>query len=660
MKLRLTLFLFTLITLAAALTGLGVGIDGRRALSEVMEREIAATQRLTAQKVRAFDLFLSGLEGELDRKLREALVEIAGQIGKRDPKGLSRSELRALIAPYNLSDIYLINRRKVIDNTTFEADLGLDLGGLSAELDGQLEALYGSGRVIVDRISMSSRTGIIKKYAYYGPKGSDRIVEVSVNVREGFALIHSRAAQDFLFGVFFKSASEVGDRVVEEDLYIADEKAQWSLLRERSPLATGVAERLRAAGGRLELPEGEQLTIYQLHPIEDSHSGFHYISKTVYDVSLPDRFAQRSFERTLLILVLVVALTSLLASLLFRRWFTAPLDVILRGLRRIEGGDYRMPIELRGGDELARTAAVINAMQQGILSRENQLKEAHSDLERRVEERTAELQNSLHELEQREAAYRRAKQEAEAASRAKSEFLATMSHEIRTPMNAIIGMADILGDEEMNEQRRGYMEVLRRNSEALLTLINDILDLSKVEAGHFELEELDFELEPLVDEVVEAYRHLVEGKGVALRRRWLGEPGGVRHGDVARLRQVLTNLLGNAIKFTREGAIEVIVEVPSVVGEPVRFTVADSGIGIPAAKLESIFEPFTQADGSTTRRFGGTGLGLAICRRLVELMGGTIGVESREGEGSRFHFEVPLAVGHGALPEEEEARLPAD
>ena len=771
-KFRLALFLFVLITLAAVLSGVGVGMDGRRALNEVMEREIIATQALTAQKVQAFDLFLSGLEGELDRELRSAVVEISERIGERDPRELSQRDLRGLIAPYNLSDIYLINRDKVVDNTTFAPDKGLDLGSLSEHLDTLLEGLYGSGRVEVDRISMSNQTGIIKKYAYYGPRDSDRLVEVSVNVREGFALIHSRAAQDFLFGVFFKSASQ-GDRVVEQDLFIADELAQWSLLRERTPMAEGIAERLREAGGRLELREGRhRLTIYQHHPIDDSRSGFHYISKTVYDTSLPDRFAKRSLERTLLVLALVVTATFLLASLLFKRWFTAPLDVIQRGLRRIEEGDYTTPIELPGRDELAHTAEVIDAMQRGILSRERQLTEARDGLERRVAERTAELSRSLDELERSETAYRylvenansailrwtpdgritffneyaqrffgydeeailgaslfetivpstdaegrdlhamvreigrspdafqlnenenlrrdgervwmswanravfdergrlievlsigsdatarkraqdevlRAKEAAEQANRAKSEFLATMSHEIRTPMNAVIGMADLLQEGERDEERRDYLEVLRRNGEVLLTLINDILDLSKVEAGRIELECIDFEPLPLVEEVVHGARLMAEDKGIELTARLDQAARGVRHGDVARLRQVLVNLLGNAVKFTREGSIEVAVEAG---GEGrLRFSVRDSGIGIPEEKLATIFDPFTQADGSITRRYGGTGLGLAISRRLVELMGGTIAVESSPGEGSRFHFEVPLAAGEASLPE---------
>ncbi len=395
--------------------------------------------------------------------------------------------------------------------------------------------------------------------------------------------------------------------------------------------------------------------LYRPSPGEEVHLGAIELGLSTESLTL----LKQKRTRILLIEAGVSFLViGLVLSILLRRTVAQPLEMLDRQASALGRGDLDTPVQAASNNEIGRLANTLEGMRENLRASYFEIRANNEELKRLG----ALKDGALEELA-------KALDAANAASRSKDEFLATMSHELRTPMNGIIGMTQLLTQTSLDEEQRECAETVRGSAEALLVIVNDVLDFSKLNAGKMDLVQVPVDARALVQEVCNLFRHQTALKSISLGHQ-VGEDVPARvQADPTRLRQVLVNLVGNAVKFTHKGGVTVKVAVQGWQGSRVelRFSVVDTGIGISETARQRLFQPFTQADGSITRSFGGTGLGLVIARRLTEMMGGCIDFESHEGRGSVFWFtalldiapvDSPAQNGAPSLAEAAAARLP--
>ncbi|QTA83045.1 Two component system response regulator/histidine kinase, HAMP domain-containing [Desulfonema limicola] len=652
MKKRFMIYLFIVIASSVCITAFISGGYGHIKIKNILENQKDDLYVNIKNYLITFDKMLFIIEKQMvdyTKKATLAITEVVTENGELK-NNYTPNQLKEIAVSHGVTDISFINSQGIVINSSVEQDININLFGFSPRFRKYIESIYGKGEVKGHRITLSVSTKELTMFSYYSPAGSNYIVETWTNVKDYILLEYSRQYFDFLFNNFFLRLKQENRYLKDIGLFIGTIKpiSAVSLINgktlEAQEVEMTIGNHEFEISKNLKIVNGDQYIFYHFFNLENNPNfGFtnNILVKIEYDFNLLSTFRRNIILCSFLSGILIISGMFIISSYIFNIYIIQRIKSINKGLEYIANGMYNNEIIIQGNDDIARIAENIAAMKEKIIARETsllenekKLRQHQNELEQKVKERTFELAEINKELQYK-------KQQAESANLAKSEFLANMSHEIRTPLNSVLGFSEILQGMTTDTRQKNFLQKIHVSGKALLSLINDILDLSKIEAGRLEICQEKIDIKNIFFDISEIFTEKFQEKGIEFKINISQGMPLCIFMDEARIRQILINLVGNALKFTEKGQVELRagIEFESYENFEKRnfiIEIEDTGIGIPQDQKKMIFESFVQQQGQNNKKYGGTGLGLTITEKLVRMMNGRIIVKSEPEKGSIF------------------------
>lgn len=590
------------------------------------------------------------LEPELAEKakvFKKAYEDAGGDVQKLDVDALKRMY-------GNSFEFFVIDEKNVVIRSSTPIALGFDFSAFSVELGNKISNIREGEEIWFEQLRTDVVSGKLNKFVYIPTADNRYLLEVAYSVG-GFNAVIDELKPDRTISNLIRTNGVIKD-IALYDMYgykMVDDGTDYEPTPERLKIVEE-AKRLKAYTINVSRNEEKRIIYVGLNDKRQrTLANTDRVIEITYDKSILNNQLDALLQNTFFIDLFIILLLLIVIGYSSGR-LTKPIEDLKHVSDEIAKGNYGVEIKVVSEDEVGELAksfgtmiGEINSNFKEIEAQKNALKEYNKNLEMKVQERTHEIAAQNDELHAKNAELEIAWVKAREAIDAKGNFLAMISHEIRTPINGVIGMAYLLQRTSLTARQQDYLDKIRVSGENLLEIINDVLDISKLEAGMTELEHIHFSLEEILELVSNQVAYKASEKNLELVMSYDPSMPDQLVGDPMRLRQVLANLLNNAVKFTPSGEIHLNVEVLEQQQNNVKlkFTVKDTGIGIDPVNLNKLFTPFQQADDSVTRKYGGTGLGLSICKHFINLMNGDIWVESELGVGSSFHFTVEMEAG---------------